>query len=144
MTELQGGPTVFTGKRAMTPTNQELTRWLWDAIGGGGKAVVFWLWNPRPRARGRRMGLARPRWPSHGGLLAIKDFARAVAALPVIARAVPQRPRVAILYSRPSLLLCDMEGQNVGHEKDALLSLWGCYRALWKAMSPPISSTWTS
>ena len=53
-----------------------------------------------------------------------------------IERAVPQKARVAILYSRPTLLLCDMEGQNVGHEKDALLSLWGCYRALLESHVP--------
>ena len=69
-------------------------------------------------------------------LLAVKDFARAMAALPAVERAVPQRSRVAILYSQPTLLLCDMEGQNVGHEKDALLSLWGCYRALLESHVP--------
>ena len=43
---------------------------------------------------------------------------------------------MAILYSCPTLLLCDLEGQNVGHQKDALLSLWGCYRALLESHVP--------
>jgi beta-galactosidase GanA len=137
VTELQGGPTVFTGRRAMTPTGQELTRWLWDAVGGGAKAVVFWLWNPRTLGReGGEWALLGLDGRPTDRLLAVKDFARALARLPVIERAVPQKARVAILYSRPTLLLCDMEGQNVGREKDALLSLWGCYRALLESHVP--------
>ena len=137
VTELQGGPTVFTGKRAMTPTRQELTRWLWDAVGGGAKGIVFWLWNPRTLGReGGEWALLGLDGRPTDRLLAVKDFARTVAKLPVLERAVPQRARVAILYCRPTLLLCDMEGQNVGHQQDALLSLWGCYRALLESHVP--------
>jgi beta-galactosidase len=137
VTELQGGPTVFTGKRAMTPTGQELTRWLWDAVGGGAKGIVFWLWNPRTLGReGGEWALLGLDGRPTERLLAVKDFARVLATLPVVGRAVPQKSRVAILYSEPTLLLCDLEGQNVGHEKDALLSLWGCYRALLESHVP--------
>jgi len=137
VTELQGGPTVFTGKRAMTPTNAEITRWLWDAVGGGAKAVVFWLWNHRTNGReGGEWSLVGLDGRPTDRLAAIKDFARALSVLPVLERAVPQRSRVAILYCRPTLLLGDMEGQNVGHQKDSLLSLWGCYRALLESHIP--------
>ena len=43
---------------------------------------------------------------------------------------------MAILYSRSSLLLGDMEGQHLGRQKDSLLSLWGCYRALLESHAP--------
>lgn len=137
VTELQGGPTVFTGRRAMTPTSREVTRWLWDAVGGGAKGIVFWLWNPRTLGReGGEWALLGLDGRPTERLLAVKEFARVLAALPAIGRAVPQTSRVAILYSRPTLLLCDLEGQNVGHEKDALLSLWGSYRALLESRVP--------
>ncbi len=137
VTELQGGPTVFTGRRAMTPTTDELTRWLWDAVGGGAKGVVFWLWNQRTLGReGGEWALLGLDGRPTDRLAAIKDFVRALAALPALGRAVPQRSKVAILYSRPTLLLCDLEGQTVGHQKDALMSLWGCYQALLESHVP--------
>jgi beta-galactosidase len=137
VTELQGGPTVFTGRRAMTPTRGEITRWLWDAAGGGAKGVVFWLWNQRTNGReGGEWALLGVDGQPTERLLAVKDFARRLDTLPAVAQAVPQRAKVAILYSEPTLLLCDLEGQGVGHEKDALLSLWGCYRALLESHIP--------
>jgi hypothetical protein len=100
-------------------------------VGGGAKGVVFWLWNHRTNGReGGEWSLLGLDGRPTERLAAIKDFARELAALPVLARAVPQRAKAAILYSRPTLLLGDMEGQGVGHQKDSLLSLWGCYRAL--------------
>jgi beta-galactosidase len=121
----------------MTPTPAELTRYLWDAVGGGAKGIVFWLWNQRT------IGCEGGEWALLGldgrpteRLTAVKDFARDLAVLPGLGHAAPQRSKVAILYSRPTLLLCDLEGQNVGHQKDALLSLWGCYRALLESHVP--------
>jgi beta-galactosidase len=121
----------------MTPTTAELRRWLWDAVGGGARGIVFWLWNQRTLGRegGEWALLGLDGLPTER-LAVVKDFARALAALPALGQAVPQRPKVAILYSRPTLLLCDLEGQNVGHQKDALLSLWGCYRALLESHVP--------
>ena len=137
VTELQGGPTVFTGKRAMTPTPDELTRWLWDAVGGGAKGIVFWLWNQRTHGReGGEWALLGLDGRPTDRLAAVKRFTSALDLLPAIGRAAPQRSRVAILYSRPTLLLCDVEGQAVGRQKDALLSLWGCYRALLESHVP--------
>ena len=138
VTELQGGPTVFTGKRAMTPTRRE-THPL--AVGRRG----------RRRQGDRLLALEPAHLGREGGewallgldgrptdrLLAVKDFARATwPRCQSWQRAVPQRAKVAILYSRPTLLLGDMEGQNVGRQKDSLLSLWGCYRALLESHVP--------
>lgn len=137
VTELQGGPTVFTGSRAMTPTGPELTRWLWDAVGGGAKGIVFWLWSARTRGgEGGEWALLGLDGRPTDRLLAVKEFSRALARLPAVGRAVPQSARVAILYSRLTLLLCNLEGQNMGHEQDALLSMWGCYRALLESHVP--------
>jgi len=121
----------------MTPSGAELTRWLWDAVGGGAKGVVFWLWNHRTHGReGGEWALLGLDGQPTDRLAAIHDFTRRLAAIPALAQAVPQRARAAILYSRPTLLLGDMEGQGVGHQKDSLLSLWGCYRALLESHVP--------
>ena len=105
-------------------------------MGGGAKGIVFWLWNHR--TLGREGG----EWALVGLDGLPTDRLTAVKDLPARPRcrswqqAVPQRSKVAILYSRPTLLLGDMEGQNLGHQKDSLLSLWGCYRALLESHVP--------
>ena len=93
------------------------TRAPWGARAGNGRC---WASTAAPRIACWRSRILPAPWP------------RCL----LLERAVPQRSRVAILYSRPTLLLCDLEGQNVGHEKDALLSLWGCYRALLESHVP--------
>ena len=47
VTELQAGPTVFTGNRPLNPTSGEIARWLWDGLGNGARGIVYWLWHPR-------------------------------------------------------------------------------------------------
>ena len=51
VTELQGGPTIYSGSISMNPTPNEYSRWLWDTVGAGGKAAVFWSWHPRTVGR---------------------------------------------------------------------------------------------
>jgi hypothetical protein len=77
----------------MTPTRQELTRWLWDAVGGGAKGIVFWLWNPRTLGReGGEWALLGLDGRPTERLLAVKDFARARGhAVLLLERAVPQK-----------------------------------------------------
>ena len=46
ITELQAGLSLY-GERPFNPTPAELTRWMWDGIGAGGKGVILWCWHPR-------------------------------------------------------------------------------------------------
>lgn len=47
ITELQGGNNIFSGFRPLTPTADEITRWVWTGIGSGAKRVIFWCLNWR-------------------------------------------------------------------------------------------------
>ena len=47
VTELQGGPTVFSAFEASGPRPQEIRQWIWESIGSGAKAVLFWCYNDR-------------------------------------------------------------------------------------------------
>lgn len=47
MTELQGGNNTYSGARAMCPTKEEITQWLWIVMGTEGKGGIFWSLNPR-------------------------------------------------------------------------------------------------
>ncbi len=131
VTELQGGPTIYTGRRPMNPTADELNLWLWDAFGAGCKGVVFWLWNPR--VLGREAGewqMASLGATPSARAAAAKKVLNAIGRMPFMVEATPQQPRTAILYNRETLLLLQLDGQTQQRTREAVHSLMGCYEAL--------------
>ncbi|HUY12918.1 MAG TPA: beta-galactosidase [Terriglobia bacterium] len=131
VTELQGGPTIFTGHRPMNPTADELSRWLWDAFGAGARGVVFWLWNPR--VLGREAGewqLVSLEGAASNRVAASKSVLEAVGRMPFLAESTPQPPKTAILYNRETLLLIEIDGRPQQRTHEAVWSLMGCYEAL--------------
>lgn len=131
VTELQGGPTIYTGRRPMNPTPDELTLWLWDAFGAGCKGVVFWLWNPR--VLGREAGewqMASLGAAPSARAAAAKSVLNAIGHMPFIVEAVPQQSKTAILYNRQTLTLIEIDGQTQQRTQEAVRSLMGCYEAL--------------
>lgn len=131
ITELQGGPTLYTGRRPMNPTLDELTLWLWDAFGAGCKGVVFWLWNPRVLGReaGEWQMASLDAVPS-ARTTAAKNVHDATGRMPYLVEASPQQPKSAILYNRETLLLLELDGQTQQRTHEAVRSLMGCYEAL--------------
>jgi len=47
MTELQGGNNTYSGFLSLCPTAEEISQWLWIAIGTESKGAIFWCLNPR-------------------------------------------------------------------------------------------------
>lgn len=47
MTELQGGNNTFSGERAMCPTKEETTQWLWEIVATNGRGAIFWTLNAK-------------------------------------------------------------------------------------------------
>jgi hypothetical protein len=47
VTELQGGTTLHSAEMSDCPAADELERWLWEGIGAGARASVFWCYNWR-------------------------------------------------------------------------------------------------
>jgi beta-galactosidase len=137
VTELQGGPTVYTGGRAMNPTPSELTRWMWDSFGAGSRAVVFWLWNPRFLGNeGGEWGLVGLDGEPSPRLEAVKAIADALKRLPELAQAKPVPRRVGIIYNPETLLLIEMDGRAQAAAKRSQEPLWsleGTYAALHRA-----------
>jgi beta-galactosidase len=137
VTELQGGPTNYTGGRAMSPTRSELTRWLWDSFGAGSRAVVFWLWNPRVLGNeGGEWGLVGADGEPSPRLETVKEISDTLARLPELAQAKPLPRRVGIIYNPETLLLIQLDGRAQAAAKrvqEPLLSLQGTYSALRRA-----------
>jgi beta-galactosidase len=132
VTELQGGPTIFTGKFPLNPALEDLRRWLWDAFGAGARGVIFWLWNPRAEGQeGGEWSLVSLTGKPSIRLAAVKQVADDLKAFPLLAAARPQEPRVAILYSRETAIINNLEGNRTQHRGDEWRqSLEGCYYAL--------------
>jgi beta-galactosidase len=140
VTELQGGPTIFTGGRAMNPTKSEITRWIWDSFGAGSRAVVFWLWNPRVLGNeGGEWGMVSLGGDPSPRLESVKEVADALKSLPELAQAKAVARRVGILYNPESLLLIELDGRAQAAKKRAQEPLWsleGTYAALHRAHIP--------
>jgi len=140
VTELQGGPTIYTGGRPMNPTRSEVTRWIWDSFGAGSRAGVFWLWNPRVLGNeGGEWGLVGVDGEPSTRLESVKEIAGALNRLPELAQAKAVARRVGILYNPETSLLIEMDGRTQAAAKRAQEPLWsleGTYAALHRAHIP--------
>lgn len=47
VTELQGGTNIFSGGTWLCPDDADIRLWLWESIGSGASAAVFWCFNAR-------------------------------------------------------------------------------------------------
>ena len=138
VTELQSGPTIFTGGFPLNPTPDDITRWLWDSFGAGSKGVIFWLWQPREGGQeGGEWGLVTLDGKPSVRVPAVKAVAQALKRIPSLAAAQPQQSQVAILYNRQTAILNHLEGTRFQHRGDEWeQSIQGCYHALRRAHIP--------
>jgi beta-galactosidase GanA len=144
VTELQSGPTVYTGAFSLNATPQDLSRWLWDSYGAGANSVIFWLWHPRDiGTEAGEWGLVGLTGKPSVRLPAIKTVADVLDKNPYLASERPQQARVAILFDREAAVVNDLDGkwQSRGDKKnnrsdDVQDALKGCYLALLRAHIP--------
>ncbi len=137
VTELQAGPTVFTGNRPLNPTSAEVTRWLWDGLGNGARGIVYWLWHPR--TEGNEAGEWALAGPS-GEPTARTRATQSVASVlnrhqDFFQHAQPVPARAAILYDTDALLLYAVDGWRRPTD-EIMTSLMGCHKALHRAHVP--------
>lgn len=133
VTELQGGPTLMTGIQPYTPTPNEITAWLWDGIGAGASAIVYWMWHPRT------FGQEAGEW----GIVSVdhKVSKRLLHSAKVhetlhknaslFEQAKPLQPKVAIYYNHATEILALIEGSCDYRTPEApIQALVGLYKAL--------------
>jgi len=142
VTELQSGPTVYTGQFSLTVSPQDLTRWMWDSYGAGANSVVFWLWHPRDiGTEAGEWGLVSLEGKPTVRLPAVKAVADVLDKNPLLASQSPQQARVAILYDRDAAVINDLDGKwqsrpGNNRREDVQDALKGCYLALMRAHIP--------
>ena len=134
VTELQSGPTIFTGKFPLYTTPGDLRRWMWDSYGAGSRAVIFWLWDPRVGGtEAGEWGLVSLDGTPSNRVPAVKAVAEALQRNPWLAKARPQPAKVAILYNREAQIMIHLDGRTQHREDEVSESLRGCYLALHRA-----------
>jgi beta-galactosidase len=137
VTELQSGPTIYTGQFPLTVTPQDLSRWMWDSYGAGGNAVIFWLWQPRDiGTEAGEWGLVSLDGKPTVRLPAVKAVAEVLKNNPALAGEHPQTPRVAILFNREAAVINNLDGEWQKRQDDVEDALSGCYLALLRAHIP--------
>jgi beta-galactosidase len=137
VTELQSGPTIYTGGFPLNPTPADMTRWLWDAFGAGAKGVIFWLWHPRVGGtEAGEWGLVSLDGTPSIRLAAVKAVVDGLKRNSYLAEARPQPARVAILYNRESAIIHSLDDRTQHRGDEVEESLMGCYMALHRAHIP--------
>ena len=137
VTELQSGPTIYTGTFPLSVTPQDLTRWMWDSYGAGSNAVIFWLWHPRDiGTEAGEWGLVSLDGTPTIRLPAVKSVADVLKKNPALASERPQMPRVAILFDRHAAVINNLDGEWQKRQDEVLEALSGCYLALLRAHIP--------
>lgn len=119
VTELQGGPTWFSSPVTSSPTGTEITFWLWEAIGSGARAVLFWCFNSRENGdeAGEWSLLNLLDGPSER-LLAVGKVSELLWRYRTLFdNTAPVQPQVLLLDSQSTHALCAIETGNV--EKNA-------------------------
>ncbi len=104
-TELQGGNNTYSGFQAFCPTAEETTQWLWLAIAGGARGIIFWTLNPRSRGpEAGEWALLNFQHQPSDRLLAAKRVAACLQQdQSLFENARPFDSGIHILYSRESL-----------------------------------------
>jgi beta-galactosidase len=137
VTELQSGPTIYTGGFPLNPTPADMTRWLWDAFGAGARGVIFWLWHPRVGgSEAGEWGLVSLDGTPSNRLPAVKAVVDGLKRNSHLAEAQPQPAKVAILYNRESSIINSLDGRTQKRGDEVEESLMGCYMALRRAHIP--------
>lgn len=139
VTELQSGATLMTGMQPCTPTPQELTAWLLDAVGAGAKAVVYWMWHPRTFGQeAGEWGIVTANHRVSKRLLASAEVSRLLEEnQEIFSAAEPEQPRIAIFYNHATEILSLIEGSELYRTPEApIQSLVGVYKALAERQLP--------
>lgn len=134
VTELQGGTTLFSAHAPYTPSAATIKQWIWEGLGAGAKAVVFWSFNSRSVGyEGGEWALLNQLGEPSPRLLAARKAAELLQRhSELLARTGPEAPRAIVLYSEASCALGEAEGsgtdpanpRNKNMGLDAIAGAW--------------------
>jgi beta-galactosidase len=134
VSELQGGTNIYSGFNYLGPSGEDLRSWVWESLGAGARAVIFWCFNTRSQGfEAGEWGLVdqqgRPsrRLSEVSRIAALLDKHQSTFSL-----SQPGRAPTALLFSEATWKLGSLEGQGLDPElprnlqmgADALADAW--------------------
>jgi beta-galactosidase len=134
MSELQGGTNIFSGFNYLGPSGEDLRTWVWESLGAGAKAVIFWCFNTRVQDfEAGEWGLVDQQGRPSRRLLEVSKIAALLDKhRSTFSLSQPARVPVALLFSEATWKLGSLEGQGLDPEAprnrqmgaDALAGAW--------------------
>lgn len=105
--ELQGGPTIFSGNFPSCPSPSDIRHWMWEIVGAGSKGIVFWCFNTRDEGlEAGEWGMLNQNGKPSVRLQAATAVCRELEAYrQELEQAHSPKPDVYILYSESSMLV---------------------------------------
>ncbi len=118
VTELQGGPTVFSAFEPSGPKPAELRQWIWESTASGAEAILFWCYNNRDDGfEAGEWGLVQDNGKASKRLQSIIKTAEELsAAQALLDQTSPHAGEIGILVSSNSWNLGFVEGE--GEDRD--------------------------
>ena len=139
VTELQSGSTLMTGLQPFTPSPDNMTAWVWDAIGAGAKSIIYWMWHPRTFGQeAGEWGIVSNNHKISSRLIASAKISNLLEShANFFSNAKPELPKVAILYNQVTEILSMVEGTPSTRKPNAPLeATLGVYMALMSSNIP--------
>jgi beta-galactosidase len=134
ISELQGGPTLYSAETGSYLTPEALRRWLWLGLGGGAEAIVFWGYNQRREGyEAGEWGLIGLDGQSTARLAVCRDVADTLEHhQDIFACAKPIVPNIVILHDEDAEALFHIDGsgndvtnpRNCNAYHDGLCGAW--------------------
>lgn len=105
VTELQAGSNIYSGSQCFTPTEKELSQWIWTAIGAGAKGVILKSLNSVPdELVAGEMTLLNLQGGMTDRSEAVADIARTLLESPeIFADSRPVKAPVTVIYTKESI-----------------------------------------
>jgi beta-galactosidase len=117
VSELQGGPNIYSVDRALGPTKEDIAQWVWTGIGAGAEKVIFWClnWRRKGGEAGEWTMLNYQGEPSER-LLEASEIAKTIRKeADFFAEATPVESNITIVLSQASM--------DIGLRKDRFETL---------------------
>ena len=134
VTELQAGATIFSAFHASGPRPHELQHWIWESIGSGAEAILFWCYNDRDDGfEAGEWGLIQGGQQQSQRLQAISACINEIQRHDALLRnSKPHQGEIGILISSANWNLSFIEGEgddkhNLRNQQMASDALCGAY-----------------
>lgn len=139
ITELQGGPNIWSGNKNFAPDGSDLVLWNLGALAGGIRGVIYWMWKPRKHGwEGGEWGLVNSdghRTTRTEGAARVGRFLQDQSAW---LRNLRPAPAAAAILHSPDTEMLSIRQAGSKHDPSSyqVVSEYGCYKALWRAGIP--------